>query len=45
MKAKNNKKRDNKVMCLNSDDEDDLEEEGPTPQEKHADEEFKKLFN
>ena len=27
MKAKNNKKRDNKVMCLNSDDEDEAVEE------------------
>ena len=27
MKAKNNKKRDNKVMCLNSDDEDEAVED------------------
>ena len=44
MKAKNNKKRDNKVMCLNSDDEEAMDEE-VTPQEKRVDEEFKRMFN
>lgn len=47
MKAKNNKKRDNKVMSLNSDDEDEDEEEDNNIMriEKRADEDFKRMFN
>lgn len=45
MKAKNNKRRDNKVMCLNSDDEEAVDEWAVTPQEQRADEQFKRYFN